>query len=345
MFGKKPVTPAVENAVSKAVNYEVTVADIARRSEKRAWLVAFGSLIMSLILAGGYFYFLPLKEKVPYLVMADAYTGTATVARLRDDFANPSVSTSEALNKSNISHFIMARESYDYSQIGERDWATVFAMGSPQVATAYQQLFGSTNLANPITVYGKTKTLRVKLLSIQLAADAMDTGSGPKVATVRFQRSLYNKESGDNTPLDSKIATIEFTYKSNLKMDEINRVLNPLGFQVTGYRVDNDYAAAPALPPNATPTQTPAPAPAYPQQQPGAVSPDAANPAAYPPGTAPPPAAYPPGTAPPAGAPAAYPPGTAPQPGAPLPTNPAQQPQQPAAAPAPTGNANGVSNR
>ncbi|MBW8810009.1 MAG: conjugative transfer protein, partial [Lysobacter sp.] len=51
MFGKKPVTPAVESAVSKAVNYEVTVADLAKRSEKRAWLVAFGSLIMSLILA------------------------------------------------------------------------------------------------------------------------------------------------------------------------------------------------------------------------------------------------------------------------------------------------------
>lgn len=348
MFGKKPVTPAVENAVAKAVNYEVTVADIAKRSEKRAWMVAFGSLVMSLILAGGYFYFLPLKEKVPYLVMADAYTGTATVARLRDDFSNPSVSTSEALNKSNISHFIMARESYDFSQIGERDWATVFAMGSPQVATSYQQLFGSSNPANPITIYGKTKTIRVKLLSIQLAADAMNTDGAPKVATVRFQRSLYNKESGDNTPLDSKIATIEFTYKSNLKMDELNRVLNPLGFQVTGYRVDNDYAAAPALPANATPgqVQAPAPAAAYPPGTvaPGQVSPDAAAPAGYPPGTAPPPAAYPPGTAPPPGAaPAGYPPGTAPA-GAPLPTNPAQ-PQPPAGTPAPTGNANGVSNR
>ena len=76
MFGKnKNVTPQVENAVAKAVNYEVTVADIARRSEKRAWIVAFTAIVMALILAGGYFYFLPLKEKVPYLVMADAYTG------------------------------------------------------------------------------------------------------------------------------------------------------------------------------------------------------------------------------------------------------------------------------
>ncbi|MGO4778688.1 VirB8/TrbF family protein, partial [Lysobacter sp. 2RAB21] len=106
MFGKKNVTPQVENAIAKAANFEVTVADMARRSEKRAWVVAFTSIVMALILAGGYFYFLPLKEKVPYLVMADAYTGTVTVARLRDDFSKNSVTSSEAINKSNISHFV-----------------------------------------------------------------------------------------------------------------------------------------------------------------------------------------------------------------------------------------------
>ena len=75
------VTPEIERALSKSVSFELTVADIARRSERRAWRVATSALVMSLILAGGYFYILPLKEKVPYLVMADAYTGTSTVAR------------------------------------------------------------------------------------------------------------------------------------------------------------------------------------------------------------------------------------------------------------------------
>ena len=48
-------------------------------------------------------------------------------------------------------------------------------------------------------------------------------------------------------PLDSKIATLGFTYKPGLKMDEQDRIENPLGFQVTSYRVDNDYAAMPPL--------------------------------------------------------------------------------------------------
>lgn len=97
-------------ALRRSNDFEVTIADIARRSERRAWLIAFGACLMSLILAAGYFYFLPLKEKVPYLVMADAYTGTSTVARLRGNFVDHSITASEAINRSNVSHFILARE-------------------------------------------------------------------------------------------------------------------------------------------------------------------------------------------------------------------------------------------
>ena len=70
-------------------------------------------------------------------------------------------------------------------------------------------------------------------------------GLPPQGATVRFQRSVYDKHSGSSQPLDSKIATLTFTYKSNLKMSEQQRIENPLGFQVTDYRVDTDFAPVP----------------------------------------------------------------------------------------------------
>ena len=246
MFGKKTATPQVEAAIAKAANFEVTIADMARRSERRAWMVAWSAIAMALILAGGYFLFLPLKEKVPYLIMADAYTGTSTVARLTGNFGEHGITSSEALNKSNIAHFIMARESYDYSQFGQRDWNTVHAMATQAVTSGYAQLFTKTNPSNPQTLFGKNKAIRIKILSLQLH-DPAEVGGTPKAATVRFQRSLYDKGSGGVTPLDSKIASLEFSYNSRLKMDEPNRVLNPLGFQVTSYRVDNDYAASPPM--------------------------------------------------------------------------------------------------
>lgn len=64
---------------------------------------------------------------------------------------------------------------------------------------------------------------------------------------MRLQRSLFDKATGSSRPMDSKIATLEFSYKANLKMKEEDRIENPLGFQVTSYRVDNDYAASPPL--------------------------------------------------------------------------------------------------
>lgn len=246
MLEKRSATPQVDAAIAKAVNFEVTIADLARRSERRAWRVAWAAILMSIILASGYFLFLPLKEKVPYLVMADAYTGTSTVARLTGNLGGHAITASEALNKSNIAHFVMARESYDYSQFGQQDWNTVHAMGTPLVTAGYARLFTRTNPDNPQTRFGKSKSIRVKILSLQLH-DPAEVGGTPKSATVRFQRSLYDKAAGSSTPLDSKIASVEFSYNTGLKMDEPNRILNPLGFQVTSYRVDNDYAASPPL--------------------------------------------------------------------------------------------------
>lgn len=254
MVNRKSSSRKVDEAVSRSVDFELTIADIAKRSERRAWWVAFTAIAMALILAGGYFYMLPLKQKVPYLIMADAYTGTATVARLDGDFSVRGITTKEAINRSNVSHFVLARESYDLELLKLRDWTTVQTMAAPYVKSAYAALFVNTNPNNPMTLYGRTQAIRVKLLSIQLIGDG--PGRTPRGATIRFQRSVFNKQNGSTRPLDNKIATMEFTYKDNLEMDDQSRVENPLGFWVTSYRVDDDYATAPpveSLVPSTTP--------------------------------------------------------------------------------------------
>lgn len=242
---KPSTTAAIEQVVAKCADFEVTLADMARRSERRAWGVAWGAVAMSLLLGGGYYYMLPLKEKVPFLVMADAYTGTSTVARLADDAAHRQLTSSEAINRSNVAHFLLARESYDLDMMQLRDWRLVHTMSSSEVAAGYAAEHASNNPEAPFHLYGRGRAIRARILSLVLIGSGK--GVAPKGATVRFQRSLYEKSTGTSRPLDNKIATLEFEYKSNLKMDEKERIENPLGFQVTSYRVDNDYAPAPPL--------------------------------------------------------------------------------------------------
>ena len=268
MRDRKTSSGKIDAVVAHSVSFELTVADMARRSERRAWWVALSAIALCLILAGGYYYMLPLKQKVPYLVMADAYTGTSTVARLSNDFSDLRITASEAINRSNVAHYVLARESYDVAIMGLRDWTTVLTMSSPDVGNAYRALYAQNNPNNPYLVYGRERAIRTRILSIVL----VDHGPGtpPKGATVRFQRSIYNKQTGATQMLDSKLATMTFTYKSNLKMDDQSRIENPLGFQVTDYRVDSDYnspppveiptAAAPPAAINAAPAMTSTPA-------------------------------------------------------------------------------------
>jgi len=240
---RKKNSPKIDAAVAQGMNFEVSIADLAKRSEKRAWRVAWCAIGMSLILAGGYFYMLPLKQTVPYVVLADSASGVSSLARLSDDLVNRRITSSEAVNRSNVAHFILARESYDLALTNLRDWPTVLTMASDTVAQPYLALHAQNNEQSPYKLYGKTKAVRVKILSIVLLGGGAD--APPKGATVRFQRSLFDKTTGATMPIDNKIATIEFTYKANLGMDDQYRIENPLGFQVMSYRVDNDYASSP----------------------------------------------------------------------------------------------------
>lgn len=236
-------SPGIERAVARGVSYELSLAERARRSERRAWTVAWCAVAMSLLLASGYFLFLPLKERVPYLVMADPYTGTASVARLSGDFHDRDVTAEEAINKSNVAQFVLARESYDSGLIGQRNWRTTLSMAAAAVAPAYVALHSDHNPQRPAKLYGAGRALRVRILSIVLIGGG--NGRPPTGATVRFQRSLYDRSNGRSQALDSRIATLEYAYNPDLRLNDEDRLLNPLGFRVTNYRVDNDFGATP----------------------------------------------------------------------------------------------------
>ncbi len=271
-FGKKRASAAIDAAVNRAANFEVTVADLARRSERRAWWVAGLSLLMSLALAGVLAYMQPLKKEVPYLVMVDPYAGIARLARVSGDDDFRSVIAKEAINRANIASYVLARESYDSGLVNERDYRTVYTMSEPDVWAAYSNERTPRNPESPTAMYGARTAIRVRISSVTpLGAKP---GKPPTGATVRYQRQLYDKSNGATRVLDSRIATMEFAYRPELKMDrEDDNMVNPLRFRVTNYRSDLDSATP-------VPAEFQVAAPASAATQPAVIAaPDAATPA------------------------------------------------------------------
>lgn len=126
------------------------------------------------------------------------------------------------------------------------DWKLPFLMSTGSVSAELRALWGTSNPASPLNVYGMDRAVRIRIQSIIMERDARPGSEG--AATVRFQRLLFDKKSGSTRVIDSKIAMMEFTYNPSLNLSDTDRVQNPLGFQVTTYRVENDGAAA-SLPP------------------------------------------------------------------------------------------------
>ena len=107
---KRNLSEASEQVLKKSMDFESNVVEMVKRSERRAWIVAISSMVLTLLLAAGVAYMLPLKEKVPYLVTVDLKRSTSTVSPLRDNVAATGIYASEALNRSQVARFVMSRE-------------------------------------------------------------------------------------------------------------------------------------------------------------------------------------------------------------------------------------------
>jgi len=227
------------NVLKRSVDFEITLNQMIRRSEKRAWLVAVCSLFASVMLAVSYIFIMPLKEKQPYLIVTDSYTGTATLSKIRNSIKDHEVSRSEIVNKGHVARYVMARESYDWDITGRRDWDVVHAMGNESINAAYAVKFSENNPYNPDILFGQSKVARVRIKSIVLTSLSENYFNG---ATVRFDRVIIQKVSNKIEKAESFIATLGFDYVKNLSMPENYLIENPLGFQVQSYRLDPDIA-------------------------------------------------------------------------------------------------------
>lgn len=192
------------------------------RSRKTAWRVATAGGIFGLlgIVCGIVGFSQPAPS--PLVLRVDNATGAVDiVTTLREH----ETSYGEVVDKYWLNQYVLNREAYDYNTI-QMNYDTTALLSAPAVQQDYYKIYDGSNARD--RVLGNKARITVRVRSIQT--------NGRGQATVRFTTQQHNANGTTEQP-EHQIATIGYTY-IGAPMRSSDRLLNPLGFQVTSYRAD-----------------------------------------------------------------------------------------------------------
>lgn len=166
----------------------------------------------------------PLKSIEPYVIQVDQRSGiTQTV----DPLTVRELTANEAVNNYFLLQYIRSREVYNINALAHNYNLVRITSESNRVYSKFVAEADPNNPRSNAARLGSTGERNIKIKSI--------TYLNPQLAQVR----VYIEETGNHPVSMHKIILIAFEYvKMSLSVEE--RYLNPLGFRVTDYRIDDD---------------------------------------------------------------------------------------------------------
>lgn len=222
MMLKKAENSELQDYFKGGETWEREIIANALQSRNRAWLMSFfcmGIAVLSLITL---LLLLPLKTFEPYVVSVDRNTGYLEVTK---GLYQGNLSQDEAITQANLVKYVSLRESYNPSILRE-NYELASLMSHGQALEEYQQIWNGKNPNNPSVVLGRKAAIDIKIQSVSFLND--------KTASIRFQREL---KENNQTKISYWTAIVDYQYAQK-PMRMADRFMNPLGFQVTSYRVN-----------------------------------------------------------------------------------------------------------
>ena len=195
-----------------------------RRSRKIAWTVATVAGISTLLSLSALNLLVPLKQFEAVVVIADKTTGFVEVARSLNE---SKLSENDAIKTANIVRYIRARETYDPRALKDNfDLAQLYSTG--QAATDLRHEFEPSNPQSKDKLLGRDTRIAVTIKSVSILTAS--------TATERFSTETRR----DNTlRREHWVSVVRFRYTTAPLKNEY-RFDNPLGFQATEYRRDQE---------------------------------------------------------------------------------------------------------
>ncbi|OLP59672.1 type VI secretion protein [Xaviernesmea oryzae] len=169
---------------------------------------------------------LPLRTFDVVVLEVDKTTGYVEASRPLQEAGD--LTQNEAVTRANIVRFLRARESYDPHGLRDNfDLASLYCTG--RAADDLANTFSGSNPNNPVKLYGMDTNVTVAVKSIIFLNE--------KTAAVRFSTTRVGRSGPTET--NHWVANIRFRYTAEPMRNDW-RFDNPLGFQVTEYRRDQE---------------------------------------------------------------------------------------------------------
>ncbi|MBL3284913.1 Type IV secretion system protein VirB8 [Rickettsiales endosymbiont of Paramecium tredecaurelia] len=168
-------------------------------------------------------YVMQSKSFDPFIIQLDNKTGETTVVQLVN---NSTLEATESLSRYFVKKYVTARETYNSADFAGYSRNVVRLMSTSDVYWQYVGIVTNKD-RNPETLYGTSNStyLTVK--------------SWSKLAKNKLMLRFALTETAGARRVFNKLAIVDFDYvPTELKEKELD--INPVGFQVKGYRVDDD---------------------------------------------------------------------------------------------------------
>lgn len=162
----------------------------------------------------------------PFVIKIDSQTGQATTV---DPVTVAEYSANIAVIRSLVIQYIKAREEYIYA-LYEKNFASVRIFSDSTVFRDYANNFSSSNPTSPYNSLAKFGSINVVWKSIIFPQ--------PKTAQIRV--TIEIKDGINTARLIDKIILINFDFKPDDKISAADRIINPLGFIVTMYKIEDE---------------------------------------------------------------------------------------------------------
>lgn len=205
--------------------------DLATRakSEKRAWWIAGGLLVLNIAQGVSMAGLVPLHTVVPYVLQENESTGRVEVARSIKD---PKTTWAEVTKKADLRKYVRNRESYSRA-LATKFYTTVGIMSSPEESGRYQEFYNpklNKKGTSPLQIFGEVGTVEIKIKSVSFIND--------KAASVNYIRVVREDQMSTTRLKETEwVATVTYRYGMPPAKED-DREINPTGMQVVEYRND-----------------------------------------------------------------------------------------------------------